>query len=456
MMYAWQKRLEFPDLVVEVARLCKKFAVDLLLVESKAAGISLAQELRRAVGHESFGVRLIDPKGGDKVSRLYSVQHIFSEGMVYAPDKDWAEMVIGQVRTFPKGKHDDLCFAAGTKIATKRGLISIEDVTTADYALTPIGWRRVVASGFTGMSPVVERRGLVGTFNHPVFTLDLQYQPLATISNQSKLVGLGLCDLMKTARLRKFFSKGLSIEEWAASVDIGSANPATTPEGGARKGFTSLFGSSTTGRLFRHCMTFTIETVTCLILSLRIWSAYRAACIGQWPRSTLTAIWCWLIWRKPAKRPMNGISRTRAARGIGRLVRRSLSGLGRLLRPSQKVTTGQSWAFASANGAELGLNLGTSESCFARHPASSQSRIMSSGEAESCTHITQPVYNLTVEGAHCYYANGVLVHNCDTVSQTLRFLRETGMLTRAPERIADIENSMRNYGRQNAAPLYPA
>jgi predicted phage terminase large subunit-like protein len=108
MLYAWQKRLEFPDLVLQVSKDCKRFAVDLLLVESKAAGISLAQELRRAVGHEKFGVQLIDPKGGDKLSRLYSVQHIFADGTVHAPDKEWAEMVISQVRTFPKGKHDDL------------------------------------------------------------------------------------------------------------------------------------------------------------------------------------------------------------------------------------------------------------------------------------------------------------------------------------------------------------
>jgi predicted phage terminase large subunit-like protein len=108
MLYAWQKRLEFPDLVEEVMRQCKRFAVDTLLIESKAAGISLAQELRRALGHGSFGIRLIDPKGGDKLARLYSVQHIFADGIVHAPDKEWSEMVIAQVRNFPKGKHDDL------------------------------------------------------------------------------------------------------------------------------------------------------------------------------------------------------------------------------------------------------------------------------------------------------------------------------------------------------------
>ncbi len=27
----------------------------------------------------------------------------------------------------------------------------------------------------------------------------------------------------------------------------------------------------------------------------------------------------------------------------------------------------------------------------------------------------EPVYNLTVAGAHEYYANGILVHNCDAL-----------------------------------------
>ena len=49
-----------------------------------------------------------DPKSQDKVSRLYSVQHIWAEGMVYAPDRSWAQTVIDQCAIFPRGKHDDL------------------------------------------------------------------------------------------------------------------------------------------------------------------------------------------------------------------------------------------------------------------------------------------------------------------------------------------------------------
>jgi phage terminase large subunit-like protein len=59
-------------------------------------------------GHERFGVVMFDPKSQDKLARLYSVQHLFAEGLVYAPIRHWADMVIAQVGTFPKGKHDDL------------------------------------------------------------------------------------------------------------------------------------------------------------------------------------------------------------------------------------------------------------------------------------------------------------------------------------------------------------
>ena len=108
LMYAWQDHLDIGDLVVKVEEICTRMKVDLLLIENKAAGHSVAQELRRVFNHAHFGMQMYDPKTLDKVARLYSIQHIFSEGMVYAPNKDWAEMVIRQTSSFPRGAHDDL------------------------------------------------------------------------------------------------------------------------------------------------------------------------------------------------------------------------------------------------------------------------------------------------------------------------------------------------------------
>jgi len=108
LMYAWQERLELHELALKVADTMRRCAVDKLIIENKAAGISVAQELRRMFGHEDWAVQLMDPKGVDKLARLHSVAPLFAEGLVYAPDRGWADQVITQVATFPKAKHDDL------------------------------------------------------------------------------------------------------------------------------------------------------------------------------------------------------------------------------------------------------------------------------------------------------------------------------------------------------------
>ncbi len=119
LIWAMQERMEFHalmELVVDVCTVDKKmrahprFPVDKLLIESKASGLSVGQEMYRLYGMSGrFGIDLIDPKiYGDKVARVQSIQHLFSSGMIYAPDRAFATMVIDQCAVFPKGSKDDL------------------------------------------------------------------------------------------------------------------------------------------------------------------------------------------------------------------------------------------------------------------------------------------------------------------------------------------------------------
>lgn len=108
LMYCWHGRKEIHDLVLEVGKLCKQYRVDKILIENKASGISVAQELRRLFSTEGFAIQLNDPGNVDKLARLYSVQNIFEEGQVYAPERQWSEDVIAQCGTFPNAKHDDI------------------------------------------------------------------------------------------------------------------------------------------------------------------------------------------------------------------------------------------------------------------------------------------------------------------------------------------------------------
>lgn len=113
LMYAWQERMLLHELVSRVGGDCKTFKVDRLLIEDKAAGHSVSQELARLFGNISFGIELVNPKTGfmktaDKVARLQTTVHLFAEGLVYAPEKDWAEEVITQTALVPRAVHDDL------------------------------------------------------------------------------------------------------------------------------------------------------------------------------------------------------------------------------------------------------------------------------------------------------------------------------------------------------------
>ena len=118
LLYAWEERLQFSDLFQKVLDTCipqpgatrPNFPVDKLLIEAKGSGQSVGQELSRLIrGTGRLGVELVDPKRyGDKWARVNSIEHLFRDGMIYAPDRGWADKVIRQCAIFPKGSHDDL------------------------------------------------------------------------------------------------------------------------------------------------------------------------------------------------------------------------------------------------------------------------------------------------------------------------------------------------------------
>ncbi len=77
---------------------------------------------------------MIDPKSISKMARLYSVQHLFEEGTIFAPDRKWADAVITQCGTFPNGAHDDLvdCTSMALKHLREIGLLQRTTEITSD------------------------------------------------------------------------------------------------------------------------------------------------------------------------------------------------------------------------------------------------------------------------------------------------------------------------------------
>ena len=94
--------------MTRVHETCRRFNIHKLLIEDAASGKPVPQMLQNWNRHElSYSIQLVRP-AGDKVARALSVQPLFSQGLIFAPVKDWAEVPINQAATFPKGKYDDL------------------------------------------------------------------------------------------------------------------------------------------------------------------------------------------------------------------------------------------------------------------------------------------------------------------------------------------------------------
>ena len=102
-------------LIETTADACRRFDVDRLLIEAKANGHTVAQEMARLHGRDGYAIQLVDPGALDKTSRVIRVQPMFSNGQIHAPlgpagetFRLWAQRVVDQCAIFPRGKHDDL------------------------------------------------------------------------------------------------------------------------------------------------------------------------------------------------------------------------------------------------------------------------------------------------------------------------------------------------------------
>ena len=101
---AFKDRMTFPDLKATALKHWKEWEPDAFIVEKKAAGAPLIQELRNT----GIPVQEFSPsRGNDKLVRLNAVADLFSSGKVWAPDTRWAREVIEEMAAFPVGEHDD-------------------------------------------------------------------------------------------------------------------------------------------------------------------------------------------------------------------------------------------------------------------------------------------------------------------------------------------------------------
>lgn len=415
------------------------------LVEDKANGSAIIATLKKKVS----GIIPITPKES-KEARASAVTPLWEARNVYLPPPErfpWVERdLVPELLAFPSGAHDDQCFAAGTMIATPRGDRPIELIKPGDFVLTPFGFKRVLAAGQTGEAETIGKFGISATRNHPFFTKQGSFKEFCLVKEE-ECSGLTFNEMLKASYLIRLSLTG-SRTDSCLKEGITLVNQQQTKVEGEPRGCTSLSGSASLGRRFLKVMTSITKTAIRSITSLTTLSVYRVANTVRRLISKPSA--CESISMTSDISLPTGIEAKRGESGIGstlnsrKVAQRNASVFAVERNSCQRKAT-LSFVHESAKpNTDTTTPLGKSGSV----PCAEQSSLLlldptdvrRSLVAESAVRGSevrrQAVFNLMVENAHCFYANGKLVHNCDAMTQALTDLNKHSGLHIDPTNLA--------------------
>jgi len=131
---AFKDRMTFPELKATALKHYNEWKPDACIIEKKAAGAPLIQELRRM----GIPIQEFTPsRGNDKIVRLNAIADLFTSGKVWAPDRRWARDVIEELAAFPAGEHDDFVDTTTQALLRYRqgGFVSLDSDEKDDLTL---------------------------------------------------------------------------------------------------------------------------------------------------------------------------------------------------------------------------------------------------------------------------------------------------------------------------------
>jgi len=104
LLHVLRRRMEYPELKRAVCEQCAAFAAEVVLIEDKASGTQLIQEL---IYEGLHAVTRYQPQS-DKIMRMHAQTAMIENGFVHLPkEAAWLAEYLHELTVFPKGKHDD-------------------------------------------------------------------------------------------------------------------------------------------------------------------------------------------------------------------------------------------------------------------------------------------------------------------------------------------------------------
>ncbi len=341
------------------------------------------------------------------------------------------------------------CFVAGTLVTTRRGTIPIERVRPGDWALTRAGYRPVTAAGLSAAAAEVltvaltDGRTLTGTGDHPIYVDGKGYIPLRALRYGDMLQSSGTPEGGRRWRARRGqgWNGKLSSTRASPSTAIraraipprgGTSRPACNTASAALISCTGRFGRTITAP-FRRAMKSITATTTRSTTRPTTWNAKpgptispttpNTSCRSSGHSSASSGSVCGWLRQIGMARMKAGPGTANSGNGPGKAGRRACSrasSVGKPSRPARRMKS--AFALRSA-GLRPGARLArTMRTALARGVPASSPPTATPKHATAPARVldvraagAEPVYNLTVAGAHEYYANGILVHNCDAL-----------------------------------------
>lgn len=377
-----------------------------------------------------------------KVARAQPLVSLFEKGSAHLVGQlpELEEQMCSYVVGDKSPDRLDACFVKGTDILTGRGNIPIETVVPGDFAWTRKGWKKVLNCGLTRRSAPVSTvttfggRTLTGTPSHPFWSegvfvpMDrLVCGSILSCQNAEEFLTSGtLLDKRPQRAERLSFLTGFHITDTPTVSDGICASILRVARMASRFSCIAKYGLRRTVQFLADATFITAMTIR-FTMNYRILSAWHQrltmpsfvenvasggvdiwTTCERWPRRGMAALLGSCGTCATPNKCGRGKNQNRAddawlaAKQLPDSARTNVS----VMRPALGV-----WPIDSIDINRSFLAQFAKE-CFGRvNIESSQCSaadvvlgVRAAGEAD--------VYNLEVEDAHEYFANGILVHNC--------------------------------------------
>ena len=114
----WRGRVEFPELKKKVVELYEVHKVNEILIEDKASGQSLLQELQRNTKLPITPIKVEQ----DKIARVHAITPLIEAGRIVIPtNKHWLKNFTDECEEFPNGEFDDVVDSMSQFLLNEKG-----------------------------------------------------------------------------------------------------------------------------------------------------------------------------------------------------------------------------------------------------------------------------------------------------------------------------------------------